>query len=114
MPSEGLWRAGAHGRPSGRGENPSASRGVSRPGNVDLARWPVIVATVDGFLFVTRTCLAARRTGLNERVCGCAAAPLVGGLRHVWGYRAPCAKTDRNGTASSPARLRIVSRRAGQ
>jgi len=60
---------------------------VSGAGNVDLtARPPVMVATVDGFLFVTRTCLAAEagseRAGM--RLCG----PPSGGLAALRGQYA--------------------------
>jgi hypothetical protein len=42
-----LWAAsGAYEYPARRGENLSASRGVSAAGSVELIRWPVTLATV--------------------------------------------------------------------
>ena len=62
--------------------------GVSR-GNADLAvRPPVIVATVDGFLFGPGLGWQPEN-GSERAVCGCAAAPLAGAFGMSWGYRAP-------------------------
>jgi hypothetical protein len=45
--------------------------GVSAGGSVDLARWPVSLATVVGFQFGIRSSAAKQKSGSERTVCGC-------------------------------------------